>query len=195
MLNESAQHLSYGFEQTTELEAGIEVEGMSAGASTSITNELMLGHDSVATNARSKAQNDYSYSFSMSTHASLYSAMLKWNEVEVKYKDNFLSDVTKMNEAFVNSGPQGAATIFNFIRKWGTHVITKMKVGAYCEQTIYAGSTASREQATDFRSDVNNARASWLWFQGESSSSDQHSTEGTTESGVSYLIDNIKCFG
>jgi len=104
------------------LEAGIEVDGMSAGASTSITNELMLGHDSVATNARMNAQKDYSYSFSMDAHANLYSAMLKWNEVEVNYKDNFLSAVTKLNEALTTNTPPnaGAAAIFNFIREWGS---------------------------------------------------------------------------
>eukprot|EP01084_Bolivina_argentea_P019918 37042_1 len=191
VLNEMSHSSSYGFSQTVNLKAGIDIDGVTAEASTSFTNALMFGKSSGSTTAREYASNSYTWSFSMETAVKYYQAEIDWNDdtIHFQYKDSFIKALDNLNDNPTNK------IILSFIDKWGSHVLTQMQTGATCKETAYSSSKSSKYDVSDFQKHVSSTSFSFLFFHYNSQSNSETQTSGTYENNVEYEFDDIYCKG
>jgi len=191
VLNEQSSSSSYGFSQTTTLKAGIEADGVTAEASTDITNALMFGRSSASSSAREHSATSYSWSFSLQTVVKFYEAQIEWNghSVELQFKDSFLEDIDALND------DASARAVMKLIKNWGSHVMAEAQTGATCKETAYSSSKSSRSEVSDFQKHVSSTTVDFLFFHFDSEASTETQTSGTWENDVDYEFADIYCKG
>ncbi len=156
------------------------------------------GSSSAAATSQAQARSQFTYSFDLSSQASLYSAYMDWDTLNTKFnwETSFLEALKALNSAVLSSDEASKNKEFiNFIYEWGTDVIIFAKMGQLCYETAFVSIDTEAEARSDFQSRTKSNHNNYLFYSTSSQSATSTSRSGTDSKGVKYEFSNIRCVG
>ena len=159
--------------------------------STEVRLGFNFGNSKQSRSARFESKSGFKYSFSSTTRNTLYEAEIDWNGYSGNFlwKSQFISDIENLNNDTSNKN------ILLFFIKWGTHVLSKMETGSFCQETIYASQDSDYSDVESYRNNVWQNSIEIFNFKYESNSESTNVRSGTSSNGVLYQKSDLECHG
>jgi hypothetical protein len=121
-----------------EISASVEVEGYGAKASGSMEKAISSSHSSAFQKDQEMSKSGHTSKFSTTALASLFT--YSYQKDNYHFTEKFMEEASKVNND---------ATTFEFVKTYGTHFVSRAKMGSRFEQSYYFSEKASTKDISE----------------------------------------------